>query len=288
MSLAKRPTIAAILPNYNYAEYFSSRLDEVLAQTYPVSEIIILDDASTDASISCIKTKLAFIKNDYPKIKFKTAFNVKNSGSVFSQWQKGIKLASSDYIWIAELDDSADPRFLETVIAPALNNPDVVLSYTNSKLVGAVSLKDRVRQLYDFTRHGRSLGSYVAAGNVEVDANLSIFNSIPNVSACLIKNLPELPAFLDDAKQYKLSGDWFFYLQLLKFGNIAYSPKRLNSHRLSKTSVTGRTDYALRLAEIQKIHAFATATYNLSSRTLRRMSKLEQSLARNWGLPDAR
>ena len=278
----KVPTVSVILPNYNYAKYFSSRLDEVLSQTYPISEIIILDDASTDASVSCINTKLAEVREPFPNIKFKTILNKKNSGSVFSQWQKGIEQATSDYLWIAELDDSASSEFLKTTMPPILKDSNVVLSYTNSKLIGSVSVKDHLRTIYDLFRRGHALKSYTVAGSTEVEKNLAVFNSIPNVSACVIKNLPELPAILNGAKDFKLSGDWYLYLNLLKHGNLAYSTKKLNSHRLSKTSVTSQTNLKLRLEEVKRIHTIASELYNLPTSTKTRMQNLEKALCSSW------
>ena len=280
----KTPTVSAILPNYNYAEYLSSRIDEILDQTYPVSEIIILDDASTDASISCINTKLAKIKDSFPNIEFKTILNKKNSGSVFSQWQKGVKQVTSDYIWIAELDDSADPEFLKTAMSPMLKDPNIVLSYTNSRLIGTVSVKDRFRTIYDLFRRGHAIKSYTITGSAEVERNLAVFNSIPNVSACIIKNLPELLDILDDAKDFKLSGDWCLYLSMLKHGDLAYSTKKLNSHRLSKTSVTSRTNLELRLEEVKRIHTLANKLYKLPISTKTRMQNLEKALCSSWGI----
>lgn len=280
----KTPTVSVILPNYNYAKYFSDRLDEILAQSYDIKEIIILDDASTDVSVTCIKTKLALVEDAHPEIKFITAFNEWNSGSVFSQWQKGIKLVTSDYIWIAELDDSAKPEFLETVMAPIIEDPNIVLSYTESELIGKVSVKDRLRKLYDFTRRGHRPGAYVITGEDEVKRNLAVFNSIPNVSACVIKNTPELPDILEVAKGFKLSGDWIVYLILLKLGNLAYSPKKLNSHRLSSESVTSQTELKDRFEETRKIHAFANQIYDLPESTKKRIEKTEQQLRSSWGI----
>jgi glycosyltransferase involved in cell wall biosynthesis len=280
----KSPTVSAILPNYNYAEYLSSRLDEVLNQSYPVAEVIILDDASTDASVSCINTKLAEVRESFPNTEFKTILNKKNSGSVFSQWQKGIKQATSDYLWIAELDDSANPEFLKTAMLPILKDSNNVLSYTNSKLIGSVSIKDRLRTVYDLFRRGHFLKSYTVAGSIEVEKNLAIFNSIPNVSACVIKNLPELSTILNDAKNFRLSGDWYLYLSLLKYGNLAYSPKKLNSHRLSNESVTSQTKLKDRFNEIKRIHAFASQIYDLPEPTKARMKKMEQRLRSSWSI----
>ena len=280
----KVPTVSVILPNYNYAKYFSSRLDEVLSQTYPISEIIILDDASTDASVSCINTKLAEIKGSFPNVKFETILNKKNSGSVFSQWQKGIKQATSDYLWIAELDDSASPHFLETVMASIIKDENIILSYTNSRLIGTVSAKDRLRTVYDLLRHRSSLKPYVIEGTTEVKNSLAIFNTIPNISACVIKNLPELAKILDSAKTFHLSGDWYFYLCLLGHGNLAYSPKRLNSHRLSKESVTSQTELKDRFEETRRIHAIANQIYDLPESTKKRMEKTEQRLRSSWSI----
>ena len=50
-----RPTVSVVIPNYNYARYLPERLASVAGQTYPIKEIIVLDDASTDDSIEVIE-----------------------------------------------------------------------------------------------------------------------------------------------------------------------------------------------------------------------------------------
>lgn len=274
-----KPSVSVIVPNYNYAKFLSARLDSILAQTYPISELIILDDASTDDSVTVIERKISKIRQTHPKLTIKFLKNTKNSGNVFSQWQKGIAVASGDYLWIAEVDDSCSPDFLQTALSPVAKHPNIVLSYTNSKLTGDVAPKDRLRRIYDLFRRRRLPVSYVASGASEVNRNLAIFNSIPNVSAVVFKNLPALTDILALAKNYRLSGDWFFYLNLLKFGQVAYSSKPCNFHRLSSASVTGRTSWRTRYAELKEIHSFARSSYQLSPSTLRRMARLERSLS---------
>ena len=36
--------VSVIVPNYNYSKYITERIDSILMQTYPISELIILDD----------------------------------------------------------------------------------------------------------------------------------------------------------------------------------------------------------------------------------------------------
>ncbi len=44
--------ISVIVPNYNYEKYLPERVKSILNQTYPLYELIFLDDASTDNSVS--------------------------------------------------------------------------------------------------------------------------------------------------------------------------------------------------------------------------------------------
>ena len=121
--------VSVIIPNYNYEKYIIERIDSILLQTYPIHELIILDDCSKDNSVKIIEEKIKTIKD----IPVKFIKNKNNSGLVFSQWQKGLDNITGDYFWIAEADDSCDNRFLEKVMKPFEENKDVVLSYAESK-----------------------------------------------------------------------------------------------------------------------------------------------------------
>ena len=48
-------TVATVIPLYNKEPYIARAIASVLAQTRPVDEIIIVDDASTDGSLERIK-----------------------------------------------------------------------------------------------------------------------------------------------------------------------------------------------------------------------------------------
>jgi len=48
MRLASDPTISVIIPAYNCQSYIAEAIESVLHQTYAVSELIVLDDGSTD------------------------------------------------------------------------------------------------------------------------------------------------------------------------------------------------------------------------------------------------
>src|SRR5690606_2786246 len=119
--------ISVVVPNFNYAHCLEQRLASILAQTLAPREIIVLDDASTDDSIAVAERALS-----QSSVNWRIIRTTRNSGAVFAQWRKGAELAQSDLLWIAEADDWADPRFLETAAKP-FKREDIVLSMTQSK-----------------------------------------------------------------------------------------------------------------------------------------------------------
>ena len=46
--------VSVVIPNYNYQDFITERIDSILMQTYPIYELIILDDCSTDNSVKVI------------------------------------------------------------------------------------------------------------------------------------------------------------------------------------------------------------------------------------------
>lgn len=48
-------SVSVIVPNYNYACYLPERIASILNQTYSDFELILLDDASTDNSVSVLE-----------------------------------------------------------------------------------------------------------------------------------------------------------------------------------------------------------------------------------------
>jgi len=123
--------VSVVIPNYNYEKYIIERIDSILFQTYPIYELIIIDDCSKDNSVKVISKKIEKIKKDYPNLNVKFLINEKNSGNVFCGWQRAFEESNGDYLWIAEADDSCANNFLETIMK-GFDNPDTVLSYCES------------------------------------------------------------------------------------------------------------------------------------------------------------
>lgn len=226
--------VSVIIPNYNYEDFISERIDSVVMQTYPISELIVLDDASKDKSPKIIEEKLKDINQKYPNIKTRFIKNAKNSGGcVFSQWQKGLSVATGDYFWIAEADDSCDARFLETAMSKMEKDNNIKLFFSDSYRINQDNIikSKTCTDWADMWRSGHWKKDYVANGLDELVNYLSGQIYIMNVSSVVWKNEKRCMSIFKEAEKYKIAGDWYIYSRIMEEGKIAYSAKPYNYYR---------------------------------------------------------
>lgn len=91
------PKISIIVPIFNVEKYLSRCLDSLLNQTFKDIEIILVNDGSTDSSLSICK-KYAEEDNRIHIIN-------KENGGVSSARNEGIRISSGDYIGFVDPDD---------------------------------------------------------------------------------------------------------------------------------------------------------------------------------------
>lgn len=94
-----------IIPTYNYAGYLPDAINSVLDQDYPETEILVIDDASSDNTPDVAKTFKGKI------IYQRLGKNLGPSGA----WSQGLRLARGDYLCKLDADDQQMPGFLATV-----------------------------------------------------------------------------------------------------------------------------------------------------------------------------
>ncbi|UFN50973.1 FkbM family methyltransferase [Roseomonas sp. OT10] len=248
--------VTAIVPNYNYARYLPERLRSIWAQGHRVSEIIVLDDASSDDSLSVLED----LRVSSP-IPIRIVPNAQNSGSVSRQWARGVELARHPLIWIAEADDLSEPDFLEALI-PEFANPAVVMAYAQSKLIdeqGGVIAPDYVAYTSDVDAR-LWLSDYRRPGREEIRHCLSIKNTILNVSAVVMRRdaaLPVLSETIEAMVSLRNAADWLFYVRMLERGDIAFKAAALNHHRRHASGLTISSGNVRHLEEIAQVQALA-------------------------------
>lgn len=92
------PLITVIIPTYNCEKFIGDTLDSAIAQTYGNLEIIVVDDDSKDKTVEKVKE---YMVRD---TRIKLLQNNNNSGVAVSR-NKGIKIASGEYIALLDSDD---------------------------------------------------------------------------------------------------------------------------------------------------------------------------------------
>ena len=260
--------VSVIVPNYNYGKYLKWRIRSIIRQTYPIYELIIIDDASKDDSKTVIKQMAAEAKEVHPNLKLKLIWNKKNSGKAISQWIRGVEEASGEYIWIAEADDIARKDFLKEVMKGFEQDPEVVLAYSESAIINkyGILVMPNFRRSRDKERTGHFASSYIRPGVDEITEIMAIRCTIPNVSAAVFRNTPDLLKYLKQAEKFEQVGDWYLYTKLLENGKIFYNHRSLNLFRIHKESATKRGEE--HVAEVVEMHNYFKRNHNLDTNVL--------------------
>jgi glycosyltransferase involved in cell wall biosynthesis len=260
-----------------------ARLQSIVAQTVPIFELIILDDASSDGSVDVVCSWL-----ERNNIEARLIVNDRNSGCVTRQWAKGVQAARGELVWIAEADDLCSADLLKTLLPP-LRDQDVVLSYCESRQIdenGSITAPDYRDYVEDVSKT-RWRQAYVRDGSDEIVNALAIKNTIPNVSAVLFRREPlaaVLSEKLEAIASYRQAGDWYVYMEVLERGKVAFNPANCNSHRRHSASVVGAVAKGALLEEIAGMQRLAADRHTLPEHTARIAHKYLEELRERFGL----
>lgn len=99
-------TISVVIPLYNKSEYIVRALNSINKQKRAVEEIIIVDDASTDDSLSLVQ-RLSIANLRIIKL-------MQNCGASVAR-NIGIQEASSEYIAFLDADDEWHPEYIKKI-----------------------------------------------------------------------------------------------------------------------------------------------------------------------------
>jgi glycosyltransferase involved in cell wall biosynthesis len=236
------PAVSIIVPNYNHARFLRQRIDTILAQTFQDFELILLDDCSTDGS------QMILLEYASPRTRFE--FNEVNSGSTFKQWNKGVRLAAGKYVWIAESDDYADERFLDTLVSRLNADSNAAFCYCRSWRISAVGSIEGFSDNYLPQLHPNKWTSdFEARGPEECRRYLLFRNTVPNASSVVFRREAYWSAGGAD-ESLVLCGDWKVWAGMALAGRtIIYVGQPLGYHRFHNLSVRSQSQNGVSLIE---------------------------------------
>ena len=113
---AKAPKVSILLPSLNSRRFLEPRVESLLRQTFTNWEAIVLDSSSNDGSWeffqSVAETDSRFRLHQIPLEGLYAALN------------RGLELATGDFVYIAPCDDTMAPEFFAEMIAALERCPD--------------------------------------------------------------------------------------------------------------------------------------------------------------------
>ncbi len=102
----RNDTVSVVMCTFNGEKYLEEQLDSILNQTYPITELLIQDDGSSDNTIHILSS----YQKKYPVIRY--TINPTRLG-VNENFFSAIRNASGEYVAIADQDDIWLPDKIE-------------------------------------------------------------------------------------------------------------------------------------------------------------------------------
>lgn len=207
------PLVSIVIPCYNDAQYIEQSVQSALNQTYPNTEIIIVDDGS-NAETKAVLKKL--------QLKITKLITQENQGQSTAR-NVGIKAANGDFILVLDSDDYFEASFCEEAIAILQNSDEVKIvtshlrRFTDSKTIDI------------FVPSGGDIATFVIKNGA--------------TGSAMFRKSDALSVNCYDETMRKGFEDWEFYIRLLAHGGItAVIPKPYLNYRVRANSTTTRAN----------------------------------------------
>lgn len=124
------PVVSVIMPVWNSASVLPMAIESVLIQTLAELELIVVDDASTDATADVIDH---YRRSDTRVRVVRNATNSRRSRIEWEPRNNGLQLARGEFIAYLDGDNAWDPKALEILAGILADNPQTQLVYCQSR-----------------------------------------------------------------------------------------------------------------------------------------------------------
>ncbi len=139
----KQKKISGIITSYNQKNFFLEAIESVLRQTYPVQEIIVADDGSTDGSVDVIQDYMRKFPGRVIGV-----LNPVNQGIPRNR-NSGLKCVSGDYVFVLDGDDRFLPENVECLLSVLDKDESLRCVYGNVNVIDEQGRFLRVRDKQD-------------------------------------------------------------------------------------------------------------------------------------------
>jgi glycosyltransferase involved in cell wall biosynthesis len=257
MSISKA---SVIIPMHTASRYIAQTLESLLEQSFPVTEIIVVDDGSTDDSANIVKA----IAGDGPI----RLIQQPASGGPSAPRNRGLREATGDVLFLFDADDLAERNKIGATMH-ALDNTaqDVLFAASDFKVLNFRDNEgDRPSFLSTFNSLQAALPDLGKKHIVCLDATtaydrLLFGNFVGTSSVAIRKQALAQVGYFDEELRY--SEDYDYWLRLAKRGGMVVIGDILHRYRdhgegLSKRSQRFLGPFKIRVLEQQAKNELTT------------------------------
>ena len=208
--------VSVVMCTYNGSRFVAEQIESICNQTYKNLRVIIVDDASTDTTYEIVKRYAA-------KDERIQAYKNDNNLGFNLNFNKACKLATGDFIAIADQDDIWEKTKIEKLLAKINEDPDILLVHCISA---------RFEKFGKFHLKSHKLVNYLAGKDVR---NFFLSNFISGHNMLLRRSLLEKSLPFPGDVYY----DWWLSAVASCNGKIEPVPEILVWHRMHDANATG-------------------------------------------------
>jgi glycosyltransferase involved in cell wall biosynthesis len=196
------PIITVIMPCFNAEAHLHASVNSVLAQTFIDFELLVVNDGSTDDSLSLLKDF------DDPRIKI---INQNNQGVCVAR-NNAIALAKGEFIAFLDADDTWLPQCLSELYQVLVKSPQAALVYCGWQNIGLL---------------GSSGEPYIPPDYENEYKVIQLFENCRwPIHACLTQRKAIIGAGGFDVR-FRTSEDYLLWLKIAKSQPVILMPKVL-------------------------------------------------------------
>lgn len=211
-------TVTVIIPVYNGERFIRRAVDSILRQTYPVTQIIVVDDGSRDSTRE-------IVESDYRDQV--TLLRQQNGGPAKAR-NAGLRIATGEYIAFLDADDWWEPEKVAMQVKVLREHPNAVGNYTG------------LRVMSDYGEH---LADLKPVDHTTLWPTLRWCNpGVPPSSVLLRRSALESLGSGFDERQLG-SEDWNLWFRLITKGPFCVCPEPLTDYRSSAGGLSGDANH---------------------------------------------
>lgn len=202
--------ISVIVPIYNVDKYLSKCIQSISNQSYNNLEIILVNDGSTDNSLSIAQ----YYANKDKRI---IIYSQQNKGLSEAR-NSGLKISTGDYISFIDGDDWIEDKMLETMLTSAIqNNSDFVcchLQYDN--IYNQKTTNKKIIFEYEILENNEILKDTLLVRNIKTSVVIKLYNKI----FLTHNNIYFYPGIINEDSYFSIIVA--FYAQKVSFTNYIF------------------------------------------------------------------